>query len=367
MYYPMKKDRFVFDRLGNMAILSRSAPVWGSYVCLNPAKMPGGDYAFQVPSGKFMYHTYMAEGGSWQFPADEGYLYYGRGEDTNIWPVVTFDEFVMRMRMKWLQKFGIPLTVLYHPDNQNVQNEVIRIADSIIDECVVTIPRPPGGDYNSFYHLEFIEPPTQGHDAFAEFTETYTRTRIEKIILGGANQMQTGDRGSYGASVNQRDAGPMILFKYDAKNIDETINAQLFPYIVNARYPGIPKTYYPKSNLVPEEIEDRDAKLETLGTLASLVPVRKKSFYAIAAEEEPKADEETVYTGNQSKYGAEQTTQPGMEGMGIPGAPPEHGNPSQERHGGPSLPELSPSKPRNPGLKLGRLTRKAGTPIGSGR
>lgn len=293
VFDPVHKSRFIFDRLGNMALLTRDAPVWGKYVQPNPNHFPSGYVAMNVPGGKFTYHKYMSEPGSWNRPAFEGFTYWGRGEDTNLFIPVTFDNFVLRFRMKWLEKHGMPLTILYHSQGDQFTSEVLRIADSLRGESVVTIPRQAGEEHDGFYKLEFVDPPAIGHDAFAQFSDEWTKPRVEKIILGGANLTEVGETGSYGATVDQRDAGSTIIFRYDAKNIDETLNNQIVPYIVQARWPGIPEAYYPKHILQPQREEDQEHRMRVLRAAAEMVEVRQDDVYQAAGIEQPKEDKVT--------------------------------------------------------------------------
>jgi len=299
-FYPIHKNRFVFDRLGNMAILTRETPVWGSYISVNPTRVHGDLRAWPVPGGKFMYHKYMAEGGPWTRPASEGYLYWGRGEDTNLYIPVTFDQFVLRFRMKWLEKHGMPLTILRYPDNEALTTEVLKIAESLRGESVVTIPKMVGaGNDDHFYSIEFVEPPAMGHDAFARFSDEWTKPRVEKILLGGANLMEVGDQGSYGATVAQGDRGAQIVFRWDAKNIDTTINLQIVPYMVQAKWPGCDPRYYPKHMMVPEQEKDRAAEMEVIEAAARIVPVREADVYDRSGLTKPKEDEEKVFLGQE--------------------------------------------------------------------
>lgn len=296
-YHPIHKTRFVFDRLGNMALLTRETPVWGTYVAPSPNRMRSGEHIWPTPPGKFMYHRYKAEGGPWTRPASEGYVYWGRGEDTNLFIPVTFDQFVLRFRMKWLEKHGMPLTLLYYPDSEALKSEVLSIAKAIRGESIVTIPRPAGGEYDQFYHVEFVSPPELGADVFSSFSEEWTKPRIEKIILGGANLLEVGDRGSYAATVDQRDEGASIIFRWDAKNIDTTIDLQCVPAMVQARFPGIPEEYYPHHKLTPEVEKNRAVEMEVIQAAAQLVPIREEDVYEACGYSRPKDDEAKVFLG----------------------------------------------------------------------
>ena len=353
------KSRFVFDRLGNMAILTRTNPVWGAYVGRDPTRMPNGEAAWLTPGGKFMYHKYMAEGGPWYRPASEGFNYWGRGEDGNLYVPVTFDNFVVRFRLKWIEKHGMPLTILYHPDNQAMSSEVTRIANSLRGESIVTIPRPVGENTAEYmYKLDFIDPPSNGYDAFQEFSEKWTRPAVEKILLGGANLLEVGDRGSYAATVAQRDAGASIIFRYDALKLDETLNIQLIPYIVNARWPGIPRAYYPKHTMAPEEEVDQELRMRLIQQAAEMVPVRRTDVYSAAGLERPMQNEmkDVVYLGQAPIPGhPELGPQPEPGEMGaMMGNQPQPGQPQMGQKPQPQGGKSNDIRRGQPG-KTGRL------------
>lgn len=297
-FNPVHKSRFVFDRLGNMSILTRETPVWGSYVAVNPnrANLVDGHQAWPTPPGKFVYHRYMAEGGPWARPASEGYVYWGRGEDTNLYVPVTFGNFALRFWVKWLERYGIPLNILYHPDNESTNN-IMAIANSVRGESVAFIPRMANSEFDGFYKLDHFQPSGVGADSFRSFLDDWVRTRVEKILLGGANLMQLGPNGSYGATVNQEDRGAQIIFRYDATNIDTTINLQMVPAMCQARFPGLPVAYYPKHTMSAEVGKDRLAEIEILKAAAEMVPVREEDVYEAIGYPAPTDDDKTVFLG----------------------------------------------------------------------
>lgn len=321
------QTRFMFDRLGNMGLLTRETPVWGSYINVNPTRLPGtpeGEHFYsRLPRGKFMYHLYMAEGGPWARPAAEGYMYWGRGESMNLYLIVTFDLFVLRFRMKWLERFGFPLTLLYYNDNDSRgRAEVQAIAKSIRGEGMVTIPMGSGPEgKEQFYALDFPEPPTAGYDAFAQFTEGWTRPCADKILLAGAEQMSIGQEGSFGASVNQDETGPQMIYRWDAMCIDGTINTQLIPYMIRAvpKWRHVPVHHMPRHCMTPERQRNRGEELDMLERLAKMVPIRKADVYEAAGYQQPKdgkdgtEKEDVVFLGQQEGFD-------GASGMPTPGS-----------------------------------------------
>jgi hypothetical protein len=305
-YCQLHKSRFVFDRLGNMALLSRDQPVWGSYVAPSTQRIFGDYQAYRCPGGRFMYHKYMAEGGAWQQPAGEGYLYWGRGEDTNLYYIVKFDQWVLRFRLKWLEKHGMPFTVLYYPDGGVSQAQIDGVCRSIRDEAIALVPHPPGTSPQDWFSIDFIAPPPIGHDAFAMFSKEWTAPAVDKILLGGANQMDIGEVGGYSATINQREAGEMILFRYDAMSIDETITGQLVPHIIRSvpRWANVPLGHMPRHCMAPERPKNRMEELQIIQTMAQMVRVREDDVYDAGGHSRPKdgADgaqpERSIFLGN---------------------------------------------------------------------
>lgn len=352
-FYPVHKSRFLFDRLGNMSLLTRDRPVWGEYVQANPVEMPNkSGTAWKAPRGRFIYHKYVVEGGSWQRPAGEGFVYWGRGEDTNLFIPVTFDNFVLRFRMKWLEKFGIPLAMIHYPQQEGVSSEIQKIADSIRGESVVTIPRVAGENHDGLYHVDFVDPPAGGDSVFASFNDGYTKPRIEKILMGSANGMET-DGSSYAGMVKQYDAGSAIIFRFDANTINETINSQLIPDIVESRWPGCPNDYYPKHLLSPGEVEDHELNLNIASQAATMVHVREQDIYDKAGLERPKKGDKTIFLGDQGG-------DPDMPDMGAAGDEAIMGG-SQDKG------SIGSNRPRRPVGRASKNNSKDKTPKSAGR
>jgi phage gp29-like protein len=375
--WPVHKSRFVFDRLGNMSLLTRNNPVWGGYVITDPqAPFPAVDsfgrkiagdplYPSRFSRGKFTYHQYSTgNGGTWTRTADEGYLYYGRGEDVNLFTIVTFDNFVLRFQMKWLEKFGIPLSVVNYPEGTASADQVLNICESIRGESTVRVPHPPGPPVDDWYRIDFVTPPGTGYGAFMEFHNSWTSPRIQKILLGGSDQLETG--GGYAAAVSQKDFGPNMIYRYDAKKISGTLNNQLVPAIVLAKFPNLPSKLFPKIIIEPKEEIDREMQIGILNETAQAVPVRKKDFYIAAGISEPLANEEVVFLGmnpGQEAQEAAETAGPRPKKV-KPGHPAKKHKPQkQPRKDG------SDDEPKNESTKRprGPIGRKTGKSVGLGK
>lgn len=296
---PVHKTRFTYDRLGNMALLTRLEPVWGAYVAVNPkAKFEGDRMATYFPPGKFTYHQHTSGvGGTWSRPAGEGYKYYGRGEDVSLYIPVMFGQFALRFWMKYMEKFGMPWTVLYYPENNPTTSQINKIADSARGDTVITIPRQANKPAKDWWDLELVQPTGTGYQIFQEFLNDWKRPRIEKILLGGSDLMEHGDSGGFSASVSQKDFGPMMVYRFDGRCIGETFSSQLIPAILRARWPDYPVELMPRFVLEPKEEVDRQMQVDILTTTAEAVAVREQDFYDAAGVKAPADGDKTVFLG----------------------------------------------------------------------
>lgn len=306
----MKKQRFVFDRLGNMAILTRNAPVWGEYVGPNPdvlamplRKLDNGMWVVQansvyMPHGKFTYHRYMPEGGTFQRTANEGYLYYGRGEASKLYVMVNYSGFGLHYWMKFLEKYGIPPMTLYGPDNQGPIAK--NIAASLRGESVTFIPHPVGEEKNFWFEVEDRQFPSQAFDAFSSFLKDYIPAKIRIILLGDESaQAQPEGGGSYSSHVSRKESGTQVIFARDAKRISQTLSRQLIPHIVLSRFYNCPPEYFPKHVMQPSEERDVKSDMEVAEMVSKLVPIKESEVYERSGYSKPAPDDKTVFNGGQ--------------------------------------------------------------------
>jgi phage gp29-like protein len=301
----VEMTRFVFDRLGNMSLKTRDYPVWGVYVSADLQKQ----YLKQFPRGKFMYYVHQKRPGTWDNPGLEGYMYYGLGLDAALYIPVTFDTFVLRFRMKWLEKYGLPPTILRYPMNEPVTQETVRIADSLRDESIITMPwLPPGtqaGDERNLYEIEQLEVPTMTNDAFHTFSTDWTKPCINTIILGDPGENATAEEsgGGYSERVTRRDSGLLSVARWDALNISATINSQIMPPLALGRWPNLPQDYIPVHRLEPKEEKDRVQEAEIIGKSSEFIEISKDEAYERLGFRRPNAGEETVGKGPEGQGG----------------------------------------------------------------
>lgn len=302
----LHKSNFVFDRLGNMALLTRGHPMWGAYVSPNPDNSPGpvefsdGRSAVYFPQGKFVYHRYNAVGGPWTRPAEAGYVYWGRGEDTRLYILVTAAQFALRFWLKFLERWGFPPTDFYFPDNARPDAEIQAIVDDVRNGAIAAMPRTVGaGNEYSMYKVETREVPSMSAEFFNTFLNEYIAPKVRMIILGSADEQakpQDGG-GGYSDHVSRKESGSGVVFRRDGLRISETLNRQLVPHIVLRMWPGIPAKYYPKHKLQAEEERDRKQEMEIATATAALVPIKESEVYERSGFTKPNPDDKTVFNG----------------------------------------------------------------------
>lgn len=332
-YQPVHMSRFIFDRLGNMALLTRDNAVWGAYVSLDPQSQMQKKGPF--PRGKFVYHQYRKGQGTWQQPLLEGYTYYGYGEDIAIYYVVTWDIFCLKMRMKFLERYGMPPTRLYYGQNQIMNRDVQRIADSLRFESLTTMPfmMAPGnvGAHNSLYKVETDQQPSGSMDWFDSHTNGYTKPRIKAILIGDDSASQDATKSGHSGDVSKRDAGPNIFFRRDAQVIGATLTTQLMPAIAMGRFPNIPRDMWPIFTLEPKEEKDRMQELQIIEQAQkSGLKITEQHAYEAADLPVPKATDKLL----EAPQSQQQPSAPGAGGQVPFGMPPVPGERTPVGHNG---------------------------------
>lgn len=319
-YEPVHMSRFLFDRLGNLALLTRDNPVYGAYISTDPQSQVHGLNRGPFPRGKFVYHQYKKGQGTWQNPELEGYTYYGMGEDIPLYYVVTFDIFCLKYRMKFLERFGIPPTRLYFADNRTLTRNMDRIADSLRGESMTTIPftmgaGPAGANHNSLYKVEVDQQPGGSMDWYDSHTNGYTKPRCKSILIGDDSATQDATKSGHSGDVSKRDAGPNIYYRRDAQIIGQTFTTQLMPAIALGKFVNLPRNYWPTFTLEPKEEKDRMQEIGIMDAGQKIgMQITKQHAYDAADLPIPKAGDELL---------AAPAPPPGPGGMpGLPGAKP---------------------------------------------
>ena len=202
---------------------------------------------------------------------------------------------------------------------------MMAIATSIHNNQVSLIPRPAGsgtGDTSEdWFKVVQREVPSNSFDAHGTFNESWVTPSIEKIILGAADQLKHGERGGFSDHVSRKDAGPGVIFNYDARMIDCTINEQIVPAIVCQRFGQVPAEYMPKHKLEPEPEKDQKQRTDVLTTVSMHVPVREDDWYDAGGIAKPGPLDKVVTSPQQG--------QDDGSGFGMGAMPPMHPKPSE--------------------------------------
>ena len=314
-FYPMRKNRFVRDRLGNMALKTRSLPVYGTYVQGNP-----GDYLMPTVPYKFIYHINRAEPGFWEKPEFEGYTYWGIGEDVALYYPVTFDEFAWRMHMKFIQQYGMPIRALYYQNNADQQTKahVQRIAREMHKGVVLTIPRPvgQGSSFDDMFKVDTLASPTMTTDMFGQLHDLIGRY-IDTLLLGSAEENNPSEGGGYSDHVSRRESGPQSLYAARAKKISDTLNAQVLPFIALSRWQGLPQAYWPVHVMQPKEERDYKVEIENASKAGQMIPLSRSELRERFGYRPPKDEGDSVFLGASDGFGGGLvTTEPGLDGAG---------------------------------------------------
>lgn len=337
-WHPVHKSRFSWDRLGNLALLTRDQAVWGAYVAMNPQEQHQ-NFKGPLPQGKFIYHIYKKGQGTWYRPALEGYSYIGQGEDVAIYYVLTFDIFCLKYRMKFLEKYALPPSRLYFPSNMATSRDTQRIMDSIRGESLVTIPFVPFGgtgngttDHNNMYKLEDLPTPKGSFDYFDSHTNGYTKPCLKAILLGDDSGDKEESKGGYSSDVSKRDAGPNVFFRRDAKIIGSTFTTQLMPSIATGRFPNITSDLYPIFSLESKEEKDRMQELQIIEQAQkSGLQITEQHAYDAADLPIPKPGDKLLAAPQQQLNPAA-----AMQG-GMPGIPPKQNGNGRVQFGLPGI------------------------------
>jgi len=291
--------------------------------------------------------------GTWDNTGLEGYVYYGLGEDVALAYVLTYDTFVLRFRMKWLEKFAMPPIDIYYADNmQQFIPNLRRIVDSTRGESSTTIPRPAGDKFDDWFHIEQRQVPSPSYDAMAAFSEEWTRPRINAILLG--ESWEKKKQGGFSNNQQEQESGPQVWFEWDSTNISQTITEQLVPAIIQmgpASINILPPSCFPIFTLEATEVKDVMKEIGVAKNLATLVPIATQELYERSGYRIPQDGEETVggipepMESGSSLIGAD--SQINASGEMKPNAKNDDNNPNHGKQNPVDSPKNFP-KPREP-------------------
>lgn len=294
-FFPVHKTRFLFDRQGQMCLKTRRQMVWGGYLGVTPTN-PG--HPTNLPLGKFTYHVYEQMPGSWNRPDDEGFIYFGRGEDEDLYDLVVRDLASWYMQMQWLQQYGNPPRLLYHPEPFSAwANVITKLGQRLMKDNLIPVYNTIQEGGHRAFELVNAEVPHPSFDAFGAIRKRHYDD-IEAILLGAVGALSQQDKGGYASHKSRQQSGPDLLATRDATRICSTINSQLVPAMI--KYGPQPLRDLDPADL-PKIVlfNEDDVDAEALEKAVKLVPVGKKFIYRRLKIDEPTEGEETVFHGNE--------------------------------------------------------------------
>ncbi len=301
-HFPVHKTRFQFDRQGNLAIKTRTNPVWGAAVGSNPSN-PQTPQTI-LPMGKFVYHRYERSPGSWNAPDDEGYNYYGRGEDEDLYDVVVRDLSTWLLQQYWLKRYGNPPQMLYSPETTQWNGWAESIIADLLTKQIARVPGNTDAQGKRLFELSMPEVPSPSFDAFQNARKQHYND-IEAILLGSEGVLSTAEKGGYSGHKSRNEEGPDMLMRRDAARIGSTLSAQLVPAML--RY-GPQEMQDLPTEMMPSIVlyDEQDIDVGDLETATKIVPVPRKFLYQAMRIPVPTVDrktgqmEEAVFNGGQS-------------------------------------------------------------------
>ena len=272
-HFPVNKDRVKFDKQGRLYLLAPQAPTTGT-LC---------------PPYKFIKHVFNVTDGSWKSPETGGYSYYGRGlADTPLYHYFYFKMMAMKFMLKELERYGIPLKILYTgPQNQQLAEKLSEIMAALKNDSTVMIPGKKGEIQVD------IAKTTRSGNMFALFIN-YVDSLITKTILGQELMTEMPGVGSYAAAAVHKSVFG-IINEQDRMLIRDTLNRTLLRYDAQLNTPSIKEEYYPTFDFKKSPIEDVTGFLDTVETAARLnIPIAIKQVREFTGLREPMEGEETV-------------------------------------------------------------------------
>jgi len=166
-HFPMNKDRFKFDRHGNLRLLTPQASNTG----------------IALPNYKFITHTYRITDGSWKDPETAGYVYYGKGlADTPLYHYFYFKISALKFYLQSLERYGNPAKIFYTgPQNRALAAKMSEIMLALKNDSVAAIPGSKG-THGEGVSVDIVKTPLSAA-MFKNFLE-YVDRLITRAILG---------------------------------------------------------------------------------------------------------------------------------------------------------------------------------------
>jgi len=250
-HFPMNKDRFLFDRVGNLRLKQPVSVVTG----------------VEVPPYKFIAKTFNASDGSWDRPEDAGYVFFGKGlADTPLYHYFYFKMAALRYLLKTLEQYGIPTKIFYTgAGNIQLTSRLTEILTALQNDSVVGIPGKKGD-----VDVDVSKQATGGTsmNLFIQFIE-YVDRLITRCILGQELMTEMPAVGSYAAAQVHQSVFARIA-ETDKAQLQDTINSTLLRYDCELNTPGVPEEMRPIFLFKSSPMVDTGSFLQSVSTAIQL-------------------------------------------------------------------------------------------------
>ncbi len=294
--YPCYKDRFVFDKLGRLALLTRNNVFYGDL----------------VHPWQFIKHVFNPSGGSYNNPEDEGRVFWGQGLEDSIYPTYYFKTVCLSLYTRWLQRLSGGTFIARYPWKQEGARE---IASELVEayQNDEELAFPSGEEWG----IDVKEATKAPADTYLSFVE-YCDRQLSKAILGSTLIIDQGDVGSQSlGEVHERTTFGRIT-EFDRIGLVETINTELVP--VMGKLNHIPKQLWPKFAMPLDETSPASIQileafqlLQALGYDVSAEMVQEKTGFR-----QPKPGEKLLALPMPTELGGEGGDGKDEDGEGSP-------------------------------------------------
>ncbi len=222
-HFPVDKDRFKFNKHGQLQLLKPTAPTTGEL----------------MPDHKFVIHRFQVRDGSWYRPGDAGYVFYGQGlADTPLYHYFYFKVTALRFMLKNLERNSSPFKVYYTgPQNAALASKLDQILAALQNDSVVGIPGVKGETDVQ------VEQARGGAELYTGLID-YVDRLITRAILGQELMTEMPAVGSYAAAQVHASVFAKIT-ENDRDLLQDTLNSSLMKADASLNNPGVPETMRP--------------------------------------------------------------------------------------------------------------------------
>ncbi len=247
-HVPVNKDRVKFDRKGNLRLLQPKDPTRGLI----------------VPAHKYITHVFDVTDGSWRWPDDIGYRYYGRGlADTPLYHYFYFKITALRYLLKALERYGMPIKIFYSGrGDQQMAERLDQILSNLQNDSTVGIPAKKGEA-----DVDIVKTPT-GASNFMAFIE-YIDRLITRSILLQELMTEMPAVGSYAAAKVHQSVFSLVSSQ-DRTAVEETFNSTLLKWDAELNMPELPVELRPQFKFRQPVTTDTIGFLKTVESVINM-------------------------------------------------------------------------------------------------